>query len=316
MKKLNNLKRTQKPEPLIPNNDEFVINLSSVTLLDEEKRVLSYELNYAFPSRKPKLHDFLAPTERLCQSLKKDHTISDDRWTEFTDHLRSYLHKTKHFNLFVNKKQQIQYDKDMDILRRLLDNKNIIILCRPDKGNAVVVLNKSDYITKMETILNDKSKFHEVHDDALKLSISLENKIYRFITEIKRTLEYNKVTTSSLHITGSHPDILYGVPKIHKTSVPMRSILSCIGTHNLFLSRFTVKLLQPLIKKTYISRDCYYFLDDLKQANIPPTSIMSSFDVESLFTNIPVNETIDIITSLAFPEGVHNYSGFSKKQFV
>ena len=126
----------------------------------------------------------------------------------------------------------------------------------------------------------------------MKLSISLENKIYRFITEIKRTLEYNKVTTSSLHTTGSHPGILYGVPKIHKTSVPMRPILSCIGTHNLFLSRFIVKLLQPLIKKTYISRDCYHFLDDLKQANIPPTSIMSSFDVESLFTNIPVNETI------------------------
>ena len=183
LKKLNNLKRIQKPEPLIPNNDEFVINLSSVTLSDEEKRVLSYGLNYAFPSRKPKLHDFLAPTERLCQSLKKDHTISDDRWTEFTDHLRSYLHKTKHFNLFVNKKQQLQYDKDMDILRRLLDNKNIII-CRPDKGNAVVVLNKSDYITKMETILNDKSKFHKVHDDVLKLSISLENKFIDLLRKL------------------------------------------------------------------------------------------------------------------------------------
>ena len=55
----------------------------------------------------------------------------------------------------TNKKQQLQYDNVMDIglLRRLLDNKNIII-CRPDKSNAVVVLNKSDYITKMETSQN------------------------------------------------------------------------------------------------------------------------------------------------------------------
>ena len=228
------------------------------------------------------------------------------------DHI---LHKTKHCNQFMNKKQQLQFDYDMNILHNLLDNKNIII-CHPDKGNAVVVLNKSDYIMKMETILNDTSKFREFNEDVLKLSISVDNKIYRFISEIKSILEHNKVTPSSLHITYYHPGILYGVPKIHKTSVPMRPILSCIGILNLFLSHFTVKLLQPLIKKTYISRNCYHFLDDRKQANLTPLSIVLSYDVESLFTNIPVNETTDIITSLTFPEGVNNYNGFSKKQFV
>ena len=111
----------------------------------------------------------------------------------------------------------------------------------------------------METILNETSKFQEFNEDVLKLSICLENKICRFISEIKGILEPKKVTPSSLHIKSSHPGILYGVPKIHKTSVLMRPILSCIGTHNLFLSRFTVKLLQPLIKKTFISRDCYHF---------------------------------------------------------
>ena len=247
--------------------------------------------------------------------MKKNHTMSDDCWTEFTDHVRSYLHKTKHCSQFVNKKQQLHYDNDMDILRNLLDNKNIII-CRPGKGNAVVVLNKSNYIMNMETILNDTSKFQEFNDHVLKLSISLGNKIYRFISEIKGILEHNKITPSSLHVTGSHPGILYGVPKINKTLVLMRPILSCIGTHNLFLSHFTVKLLQPLIKKTFISRDYYHFLDDLKQANLPPSSIMSSFDVEILFTNIPVNETIDIITSLSFPVDVNHYNRFSKKQCV
>ena len=55
----------------------------------------------------------------------------------------------------------------------------------------------------METILNDTSKFQELNDDILKLSISLKNEIYRYIAEIKSNLEYNKqVTPSSLHITG------------------------------------------------------------------------------------------------------------------
>ena len=34
-------------------NKEFVINLSNYKLNDEELRVLSYELNYAFPARRP-----------------------------------------------------------------------------------------------------------------------------------------------------------------------------------------------------------------------------------------------------------------------
>ena len=44
---------------------------------------------------------------------------------------------------------------------------------------------------------------------------------------------------------------------------------------------------------------------------------MASFDVESLFTNIPVQETIDVATRLAFPdENVLIYQGFTKKHFI
>ena len=34
-----------------------------------------------------------------------------------------------------------------------------ILITRPDKGSGVVILNKSDYVTKMGNILNDASKF-------------------------------------------------------------------------------------------------------------------------------------------------------------
>ena len=43
---------------------------------------------------------------------------------------------------------------------------------------------------------------------------------------------------------------------------------------------------------------------------------MASFDVESLFTNIPVQETIDIVTRLAFPgKNVLIHQSFTKKTF-
>ena len=41
-----------------------------------------------------------------------------------------------------------------------------------------------------------------------------------------------------------------------------------------------------------------------------------SFDIDSLFTNIPVSETIKISTDLTFPDGQDLYKGLRKEQFI
>ena len=43
-------------------------------------------------------------------------------------------------------------------LNSLHSNENIVIT-KPDKGSGVVILNKNDFIDKMQVILNDPSKF-------------------------------------------------------------------------------------------------------------------------------------------------------------
>ena len=320
-KKLSQLKRSQKPNSTTINNDEFVINLSVYQLSDEEKRVLSYGLQYSLPSKRPRFDDLLLPAERLCNSLNRNYTIPSTQWTEVCDNLRVPLQKTCRINQFVNRRQKKQYDYDMTVLQRLRSNKDIII-CQPDKGNAVVIINKCDYISKIEAILSDKTKFEinsiEINSiNLLKLTVSLENKIYRYLCEIKPILETNGKSLLDLQPSGTHPGILYGVPKIHKQSVPMRPILSCTGCHNLKLSQYAAELLQPLINKSYISRDCYHFLDDLKEAKLPTNCVLASFDIESLFTNILVKETVVIATNLAFPTDADTsyYRGFSKKEF-
>ena len=90
-----------------------------------------------------------------------------------------------------------------------------------------------------------------------------------------------------LHPNGSHPGILYGLPKIHKTNVSLRPILSCSGCHHLNFSQYAVKLLQSLIKNSHVVKDGYHFIKDVNQVIMKPSYIMASFDIESLFTNIP-----------------------------
>ena len=45
-----------------------------------------------------------------------------------------------------------------EAIRALKSNEDIVIT-RPDKGDGVVVMNKTDYVAKMMEILNDSSKF-------------------------------------------------------------------------------------------------------------------------------------------------------------
>ena len=40
-----------------------------------------------------------------------------------------------------------------------------IVISKPDKGNGVVVLNRADYVAKMQTILCDTNKFQPCNND-------------------------------------------------------------------------------------------------------------------------------------------------------
>ena len=55
------------------------------------------------------------------------------------------------------------------------------------------------------------------------------------------------------------------------------------------------------------------FFDTIKNMQLPPTSKMVSFDIVSLYTNIPTKETVDIITNNLYEN--NNFRGLSKLQF-
>ena len=105
-----------------------------------------------------------------------------------------------------------------------------------------------------------------------------------------------------LYPVGSSPGILYGRAKIHKPVkdgvLPFRPILSAIGIPTYKLSKFFVTLLTPLSLNEYSIKDSFSFAEDL--LNYDSNLAMSSFDVESLFTEIPLQETIDLCVELLF----------------
>lgn len=88
----------------------------------------------------------------------------------------------------------------------------------------------------------------------------------------------------------------YGLPKIHKSNVPLCPILSMSGAPQFAASKCQAEVLQPVVNK-YNKRcvkDSFEFASAIRNTQIIPGAIMCSFDVVSLFTNVPILQTIDI----------------------
>ena len=100
---------------------------------------------------------------------------------------------------------------------------------------------------------------------------------------------------------------MYGSAKVHKIvtdGLPsFRPILSAIGTPTCKLARFLVPMLEPLTTNEYTNKDSFSFADELQ--SLDSKLLMASFDIESLFTNIPLQETIDLFVENLFKDSTH-----------
>ena len=60
-----------------------------------------------------------------------------------------------------------------------------------------------------------------------------------------------------------------------------------LGTFNYNLARFLCDLLSPLVPNDYSCKDTFSFVSQIKNANLSKKFLVS-YDVTSLFTNIPL----------------------------
>ena len=101
---------------------------------------------------------------------------------------------------------------------------------------------------------------------------------------------------------GSCAGKFYGTAKIHNLplngfidNLPLRPIISNIGTPSYQLAKYLAKLLFPLAQSNYTINSTKDLMIKIKNKKIPENYEMASFDVKSLFTLVPLEHTIDII---------------------
>ena len=122
------------------------------------------------------------------------------------------------------------------------------------------------------------------------------------MSSIAKTILPQPIADSPIQ-KGSRLAHLYGLPKSHKTKLAVRPILSATGTYNYKLAKWLDEKLKPLsVNDQTITNDIFSFADDLQGMKIDKQDILVSYDVSSLFTNVPVDETIKILAEKAFKD--------------
>ena len=74
-------------------------------------------------------------------------------------------------------------------------------------------------------------------------------------------------------------------------------MVSNIDTVTYHLSKYLAELLSRLSESEYTIKNTKHFDEKIKKGHIPNDHLLVSFDVKSLFTNVPLDETIEIILS-------------------
>ena len=111
---------------------------------------------------------------------------------------------------------------------KTLSKNNDLIIQKSDKGNSIVLINKSDYLDKKfmkSSVVNEKH---------LNFIIRIEKKLTNLLKELKGSETISENDYKTLKPRGSSFGVLYGLCKTHKKILdkcrPFRPILSAIKT--------------------------------------------------------------------------------------
>ena len=90
-----------------------------------------------------------------------------------------------------------------------------------------------------------------------------------------------------------------GFPKIQISFIPLRPVLSSINQYSYKIAGLFIPFLTPISTSSFVIKGSFSFDQQRLNSDINSDGVvMASFDVTSLFTSIPVDETIQIIKYL------------------
>ena len=85
--------------------------------------------------------------------------------------------------------------------------------------------------------------------------------------------------------------------KIHKENTPLRPIVAAIGSPTYRLAKKLARILSPLAGHSdSFVKNSAEFAREVRDMELGEEDVMLNFDVVSLFTRVPVDEALEVIS--------------------
>ena len=267
-----------------------VINLSSFKLDEDIEDIFNLGMNCHLRTRYCNIRKKIE-IEKLSSHITTEKNKSNISITD-EEKLRCEL---KRFGLrkITDYTSDLITSKQRELIKTFNANDSIIVR-KSDKSNTFVILNKSYYTQQLDDIISDTSKFEKLTKDPTE---QLKKTLNNLIDIANNENEHFKLKKLVGHY---RPGYLYGNPKIHKSleNPPLRPIISQIGTPMYEVAKSLNEILKVYLPTGNMITSTNEFLSIVQTIKQP--GLLTSLDVESLFTNVPVQTTIEIIIQHAY----------------
>jgi len=177
-------------------------------------------------------------------------------------------------------------------LKELSKDKSLIIM-GADKGRSTVVTEATEYEEKVKTLLSDDKTYEKLKRDP---TGRYKRKLIVILKRLHKEEKITKAQYDHLYPTAENTPRIYCTTKIHKQGYPVRPIVDYMGSVAYHTSKAVADILSPLVGKTkHHVTNSRELAEELANVKIGDDEILNSHDVVSLFTNTPINKTLEMI---------------------
>lgn len=204
---------------------------------------------------------------------------------------------TNHISLIPQRTDKDNLSPDeRAALKDFQKNINKDIVFRPaDKGGALVIQDRADYIGACDSLLSDINFYKPLNSDPTQ---NIQKELTGLLKDLISTYNLkNIISIRDLQNRFPVAGRFYTLPKIHKPGSPPpgRPIVSGNGSVTEIISSLCDFFLKPLVPTlpSFI-QDTTHFLRILNAlGRLPENAVLFTLDVTSLYTNIPHTEGLD-----------------------
>ena len=289
---INLMEDKRKRDGIIKNPNQCIINLSGMSLSDDQYKALQYGLKYGIATN-PKESDLMASAESFWEQLERNNLLPDSHHK--IQRAKNVLRGTV-FNFLNFHDRRVMSDNKKTKCIQELCKEHVIL--QPDKGGGIVLMKKTDYRKQMEELFSDRTKFKIVSKDPTPTRL---NSLQKYLKKLQKRGEISDEVFKTLRPKNAKSARAHGLPKTHKRYVnlpPFRPVIDTIGTTHSQIGKYLCEILKPLSTNEFTLKDSFDAADRIR--NISPTDFENgyqfvSFDVVSLFTNVPLKRTLNLI---------------------